>query len=110
MAWVKRGGGSGVGPYDGGLPATHNPAEEHDLPGNREFREPSAAIPGPAKPVDGCGAHPSGEVATEQSPAAAYTATRWSDVLGNRVMLDLLARWVSSGNEPEMSPNLTKYY
>ncbi|QCU79686.1 hypothetical protein E7744_15325 (plasmid) [Citricoccus sp. SGAir0253] len=86
MAWVKRGGGTGTGPYGRqALPTTGAPTP----------RRPAPPVPGPAD-------------SPEPSPAApgvapAYRVSQYSEVRNHKILLDLLAQGVRAGREPVLS-------
>lgn len=90
---MKRGGGTGTGFYGRGFSEAGSAAEEQDSPVRPNLREPDSAGRG----------HDSQDRADGQVTAPAYRVTEHRQVVGNRVILDVLARWVSDGGEPEMS-------
>ncbi|MFC7403171.1 hypothetical protein [Citricoccus sp. GCM10030269] len=91
MAWVKRGGGSGVGIYGQGLAAagtTGRPGADDESRSSDDHSGGVLASPDPAEP---------------QIIAPASRPSRWEDVRDNRIILDVLAHWVKERNEPEAS-------
>lgn len=89
MTWVKRGGGTGQGPYSGGLAAAMNgTAPPRARPQARE----AGALPAEAR-----------QQQDEPAVPPAYRPQRWADVLDARVQLDVLASYVREGGEAEMS-------